>query len=115
MTDAGAPVEGEAVGDRRQGDERRSYLRFDGQMAPMKFKRFNNLPSGEPDTMHSGSLIDISEGGMCFMTDHPITGGERIEYEVDSPVGKVRGRGVGRILRIGQDPDRFLVAVEFVS
>ena len=81
----------------------------------MKFKRFNNLPSGEPDVFHDANLVDISEGGMCFVTDHAITSGERIEYDVDSPLGRVRGRGTARILRIHQDPDQFLVAVEFLA
>ena len=107
--------EGDPLRDRRTGEERRRYLRFDGQMAPMKFKRFNNLPSGEPDVFHDANLVDISEAGMCFVTDHAITSGQRIEYDVDSPLGRVRGRGTARILRISTDPDKYLVAVEFIG
>ena len=115
MTQAQMPEDGGGLPDRRRSAERRGYLRFDGQMTPMRFKRFNNLPSGEPDVFHDGQLVDISEGGMCFVTDHAITNGERIEYDVDAPIGKIRGRGTARILRIHQDPDKFLVAVEFMG
>jgi len=99
----------------KNGIERRRYPRFSGEMAGMKFRRVATLPSGEPDTYHAASVVDISKGGMCFATDHAITRGEKIEYYVGSSSGRGGQQGTGRIVRVNRDPDRFLVAVEFLA
>jgi len=95
--------------------ERRRHPRVSGDMIFMKFRRVAALPSGEADVYHKGHVVDISTGGMCFATDHAITRGEKIEYYVDSSSGKDAREGTGRVVRVNRDPDRFLVAVEFLA
>jgi|GEM_PF-2582879 hypothetical protein len=102
------------MGDAKKNAEKRRFLRLSGDMIAMKFRRLATLPSGEQDVYHVGRLIDISKGGMYFATDHAITRGEKIEYYIDSSSGKGAREGTGRIVRANRDPDRFLVAVEFI-
>ena len=103
------------MGNGEQGIEKRRYPRFAGGMTPVKFRRLGTLPSGELDVYHQGKLIDISKGGIYFGTDHAITRGEKIEYYISSEGGKGDREGTGRVLRVNRDPDRFLVAVEFIT
>ena len=97
------------------GPERRRYPRFEGDMADMKFRRLNPLPSGEPDVYHPGKVVDVSKGGMCFATEHAILRGEKIEYHIRSSSGKGDREGTARIIRVNRDPDRFFVAVEYIT
>lgn len=94
--------------------ERRKFPRLPGDGSPLKFRRLNPLPSGEPDLYHEGLLVDLSKGGMCFQTQHAITRGEKIEFCVASAGGKCDREGTARIMRVNRDPDRFFVAVEFL-
>jgi hypothetical protein len=84
-------------------------------MTAMKFRRLATLPSGEPDVYHVGRVVDIAQSGMYFATDHAITRGEKIEYYVGDADGKGGREGTARILRVNRDPDRFLIAVEFLT
>jgi hypothetical protein len=99
----------------RKGAERRRYPRFSGDLAAVKFRRVLPPSSGEPDVYHVGRVIDVSKGGMCFATDHAITRGEKIDYYVTSSGGRGDRAGLARIIRVNRDPDRFFVAVEFIT
>jgi hypothetical protein len=95
--------------------DRRKHLRLPADREFVKFRRVNPLPSGEPDVYHEGSLVNLSKGGMYFQTTHAIMRGEKIEYFLQSASGTGDREGVARISRVNRDPDRFFVAVEFIS
>jgi len=100
--------------NRKPRVERRRHPRSSGNMAVMKFRRLNMLPSGQPDVYHGGNVVNISRCGMYFATDHSIMRGEEIEYYINLPNGKTGQGGMGRVVRVNRDPDRFFVAIEFI-
>ena len=103
------------MSDVQDGRDKRKFPRFPGDMEFVKFRRLNSLPSGEPDVYHAGNLVDISKGGMCFQTTHAIARGEKIEYYIASQSGKGDREGAARIVRVNREPERFFVAVEFLT
>jgi hypothetical protein len=63
------------------GEERRSSLRF-ALAAPMEYTLLQGKHHGE---ITSGTILDISTGGVCFTTGRKLRTGSRVELTIAWP------------------------------
>lgn len=96
-------------------DNRRKFPRRRGHGASLKFRRLNSLPSGEPDVYHEGTIVDVSEGGMCFYSEAALRRGEKLEYVFRSTSGEKNRDGVARVLHAHADAGSCFVGVEYIG
>ncbi|HUW58354.1 MAG TPA: PilZ domain-containing protein [Planctomycetota bacterium] len=98
-----------------RGDERRRHRRVEARIYAVKFRVLTVPPPLEPEPYRMGEVINLSKGGMCFVTRYPVAAGQRMQYFVDSPSGQSGREGIARVVRIHGESDGIFVAVEFIT
>jgi hypothetical protein len=60
-----------------------------------------------------GSIQDVSRGGLCLLTDHPLQEGSRLEVDIDLQEQQ-EAKGVLRVVRRSKrGPDRYEIGARF--
>lgn len=60
-----------------------------------------------------GTIQDVSQGGLCLLTDHPIQEGSRLEVGIDLQEQE-EAKGVLRVVRRSKrGPDRYEIGARF--
>ncbi len=95
--------------------ERRRHPRVQARIYRVKFKVLRQPPSPTPESYYEGEALNVSRGGMCFRAQHPVKVGEQIHYFIDSPSGHSGREGTARVVRVHEEPDGLIVAVEFLT
>lgn len=92
--------------------ERRDHRRYELQ-DPVGCDVRHVQSSNRNDNPCIGSIQDVSQGGLCLLTDHPIQEGSRLEVGINLPENQ-DAKGVLRVVRRSKrGPDRYEIGARF--
>jgi len=101
------------MGSDLSGRERRQHKRFVGKSYGVMFRKLVRPPETPSAEYFAAKSIDISKGGMRFLTVEKLEEDDRIEYFVHSASGKSGREGTATVLRVEQAGELCKVAVAF--
>ena len=99
--DAGVDANGAVIG-------RRKWPRFQ-TVGEVTFHR------PREKARHTGSLADISEGGLAFLTDVSLAVGETLRLSYREEGGEISAEGTVETVHSHPKADRYLVGVQFIQ
>ncbi len=91
--------------------ERRNHRRYElEEQVGCDVRHVQNSDRANPCL---GSIENVSRGGLCLLTDHPIQEGSRLEVDIDLQE-KQEAKGVLRVVRRSKrGPDRYEIGARF--